>query len=67
MTKIIYDAEFPLKYGDMCQRTYKSLAIAKREVTKAYKRFQAPDSFYATIHEYNRETKKKTLVWEVWI
>lgn len=70
MNKIIYVAEFPLKYGDICVRSYKSLAIAKREVSKAKARFQAPMRFYATIHshEYYSAEKlgfKKKLVLEI--
>ena len=47
-----YRASFPPKYGDVCIRCYKTLAIARREVMKAYNRFQAPERFYATIHSY---------------
>ena len=52
MGEIRYRASFPLKYGDVCERCCKTLAIARREVTKAYNRFQAPERFYATIHSY---------------
>ena len=70
MNKTIrYVAEFPLKYGDICVRSYKSLAIAKREVSKARARFQAPIRFYATIHSYEHFTDKvgvkKKLILEI--
>lgn len=69
-TKIVrYVAEFPLKYGDTAVRSYKSLAIAKREVAKAKGRYQAPWRFYATIHSYERSLDglgvKTTLVMEI--
>lgn len=64
---MVYIAEFPLKYGDICTRSYKTLAVAKREVTKAYKRFEAPERFYATIHSYDRVTKENKLILEVWM
>lgn len=64
-----YVATFPLKYGDTCVRTYKSFAIAKREITKAYNRFQAPIRFYATIHTIehalDKVGAKETLVFEI--
>lgn len=64
-----YIVEFPLKYGDVAVRSYKSLAIAKREVTKAKGRYQAPWRFYATIHAYEHSLDgvgiKKTLVMEI--
>lgn len=64
-----YIAEFPLKYGDIAIRSYKSLAIAKREVAKAKGRYQAPWRFYATIHAYEHSLDgvgiKKTLVMEI--
>lgn len=68
---IRYVATFPLKYGDECVRSYKSFAIAKREISKAYKRFQAPLKFYATIYEYKHPIGKvgvglkKKLVFEM--
>ena len=70
MNEIIsYIAEFPLKYGDTCVRSYKSLAVAKREVSKAKARFQAPIRFYATIHKYEHSLEKvgvkKTLLVEI--
>lgn len=68
MGTIRYRASFPLKYGDICVRCYKTLAIARREVTKAYKRFQAPERFYATIHSYEFGVKGTVkLIEEIWI
>lgn len=64
-----YIVEFPLKYGDVAVRSYKSLAIAKREVSKARSKYQAPWRFYATIHSYEHSLDgvgiKKTLVMEI--
>jgi hypothetical protein len=69
MNKIFYVAEFPLKYGDVCVRVYKSLAIAKREVSKARTRFQAPIRFHATIYSHEHCSGKvgviKKLILEI--
>ena len=68
MGEIRYRASFPLKYGDVCERCYKTLAIARREISKAYNRFQAPERFYATIYSYEVGVRGSAkLIEEIWL
>lgn len=60
----VYIAEFPAKWGSQITRSYKSRATALRVAKTALKRCLCPMSPFCQVWEYDRGTRKKTLIYD---
>ena len=66
MNKIVYITTFCLKWGDVCERSYKTKTSAIRAIRNAYQRYEGCGKFIATLSVLDKENHKKTLLLDIW-
>lgn len=66
MNEKTYIATFSLKWGDVCERSYKSKSAALRAIRNAYQRYEGCGPFIATMEVFDKENHKVTLLLDIW-